>query len=408
MDEKIETLIIGAGSAGLSLSYYLAQMGREHLVLEKSSQVADAWRNRRWDSFTLVTPNWTFRLPGADLGGVDPAGFMGKSEIVRRFEQYEQENHLPVRYNTEVKRVHPFDGPYRYRVFTNGKTYLAKDVVIATGMFQKVKVPAFAAQIPSEITQLTSDAYRNPYDLPPGRVLVVGSAQSGCQIAEELNQAGRKVYLSTSAAGRLPRTYRGMDGFDWLNRVGFFDRTPEMLNSPMERRFIAPHLTGKAGGHTINLHQFCRDGIVLLGHTIGYEDGKLGLAPDLAQNLSKADGFAKNAISQFDAYIEKNALDLPIEEILYLEDGFHLPVTNHLDLKAEGVETIIWATGYLQDYSMFELPLLDAYGFPDAKRGVSRHPGVYFIGVSWMEKFKTGLLFGIAEAAHDLAGRICA
>ena len=288
MNESIETIIIGGGQAGLSLSYYLTQAGREHVILEKSAQVGDAWRNRRWDSFTLVTPNWTFQLPGAAYDGNDPEGFISKSEIVERFEKFEHENHFPVRYSTAVEGVIPSEDNSGYKVVCLGEEFHAKNVVLATGMFQNVKVPAFAAQVPAEILQIPSDSYQNPQRLPPGAVLVVGSGQSGCQIAEELNAAGRKVYLSTGTAGRVRRRYRGKDGVDWLNRIGFFDRTLEMLPSPRDRINAAPHATGKGGGHDINLHAFCRDGIILLGHIQGFEDGKLLINPGLERESDES------------------------------------------------------------------------------------------------------------------------
>lgn len=407
MVEKIETVMIGGGQAGLSLSYYLTQAGREHIVLEKSPQVADAWRNRRWDSFTLVSPNWTFKLPGAEYADSEREGFMPRIEIVRRFEQYEQENHLPVSYSTEVTRVEPIEDHYRYRIFTDTKIFESKNVVIATGLYHKVKIPPYAGKIPQDIHQIPSDAYRNPQTLPPGAVLVIGSAQSGSQIAEELHEAGRKVYLSTCSSGRVPRRYRGIDGFDWLTRVGFFDRTPAMLNSPKDRFFPSPHLSGKGGGHTINLHKFSREGIILLGHTLGFEAGKLVFAPDLKENLAKADGFAANAIKQIDAYVLKNAMDAPEEEVMILDDGFRARVIHSLDLAAEGIGVMIWATGYSNDYSLVQLPLLDSYNYPSADRGVTRYPGLYFLGMNWMNKFKTGFLMGVGESAQYLAEVIC-
>ena len=403
MIEKVETLIIGGGQAGLSLSYYLTHAGREHLVLEKSSQAADAWRNRRWDSFTLVTPNWTFKLPGAEYADSEPNGFMSKHEVIRRFEQYERVNHLPINYSTKVTRVEPVENHNRYRVFTDQRNFECKNVVVATGFYQKVKIPEFARRISPEIKQFTSDKYRNSQTLPPGAVLVVGSGQSGGQIAEELNEAGRKVYLSTSSAGRIPRRYRGRDGYDWLAQIGFFDRTPAMLNSPKERFFTAPHLSGKAGGHEINLHRFSRDGIVLLGHMAGYDDGKLLFAPDLKENLAKSDGFAVNAMKQIDAYIVKNALAAPEEKVTILDDGFKAPLIDSLDIATAGLGVIIWATGYTSDYSLVQLPVLDADHYPDTDRGITRYPGLYFLGMAWMNKFKTGFLMGVGEAAQYLA-----
>ncbi len=403
MVEKMESVIIGGGQAGLSLSYYLTQAGREHIVLEKSSQVADAWRNRRWDSFCLVSPNWTFKLPGAEYADSDPEGFMLKGEILRRFERYEQDNHLPVSYSTEVTRVEPMDDHYKYRIFTDDKVYEAMNAVIAIGLYHKVKIPAFAGQIPADILQIPSDSYRNPQALPPGAVLLVGSAQSGSQIAEELHEADRKVFLSTCSAGRIPRRYRGIDGFDWLTRIGFFDRTPTMLSSPKDRIFGSPHLSGKGGGHTLSLHKFSRDGMILLGHVKGFEDGNLVIAPDLKENLAAADTFAANAIKMIDAYILKTGMDAPVEEVEILDDGFRASVITSLDLAAEGISVIIWATGYSNDYSMVRLPILDAYHYPISDRGVTKHPGLYFIGMNWMNKFKTGFLMGVGEAAQYLA-----
>lgn len=405
MTESIETIIIGAGQAGLSLSHYLNQAGMDHLILEKAPKIADAWRNRRWDSFTLVTPNWTFQLPGAVYDGPDPDGFMTRDQILQRFDQFEREHHFPIQFSTNVSTVDPQDGLHRYRVITNRGTYNARNVVLATGMFQKVKIPPFATQIPENILQIPSDAYKNPQSLPPGAVLIVGSGQSGCQIAEELNASGRKVYLSTSSAGRIRRHYRGKDAVDWLNQIGFFDRVPEMLPSPRDRANAPPHATGKDGGHDINLHTFYREGIILLGHIHGFEDGKLQIKPDLFENLTKADAFATNVLMLIDEFILKRGLDAPVEEISILKDGFQAPIISAVDLAENGIQSIIWACGYSME-NLVHLPVMDSYGFPIANQGVTQYPGLYFLGMPWMNKFKSGLLMGIAESAQYLAEMI--
>jgi putative flavoprotein involved in K+ transport len=242
MAENIHTLVIGGGQAGLSLSYYLSQHGPEHLVLEAALQAGSAWR-KRWDSFTLVTPNWQTRLPGAEYQGLEPDGFMPRDGVIAYLEHYVQHFHLPVRYGVKASQVETQNG--QYQVATESGSYLARNVVVATGLFQTPKVPAFAAQLPSSILQLPSEGYRNPELLPEGAVLVVGSAQSGCQIAEELYQSGRRVYLCVGSAGRVPRRYRGKDSSYWLTKAGFFERTPDKLPSPKAKFAGNPHLSGK-------------------------------------------------------------------------------------------------------------------------------------------------------------------
>lgn len=406
MDESIQTVIIGGGQAGLSLSYYLGQKGCEHVVLEKAAQPGEAWRNQRWDSFTLVTPNWTFRLPGGEYDGDDPRGVMPRQEIVRRFEQYVERNRQPVRYNTCVTSVRPDPSGTGYVLSADGTVYHAKNVVLATGFFQQPRIPAFASSMPPSILQIPSGKYRNPQALPAGAVLVVGSAQSGGQIAEELYQSGRKVYLATGTMTSVPRSYRGKDVFDWLHISGFIDRTPDMLPSPAARSFIAPSITGKNGGHVLNLHQFYRDGVVLLGHARDFVDGKMVFAPDLKENLDKAVQGGAFMLRNIDEYIAKSGLPVPAETLPVERDAYQAPEITQLDLQAEGIQSIIWACGFYFDASPVELPLVDSFGFPLSKRGVTPYPGLYTLGFNWQSKFKSGFLFGVGEDAAELAERL--
>jgi putative flavoprotein involved in K+ transport len=403
--ERVETVIVGSGQAGLATSYYLTQYGRENVVLEQAAQAANVWRSERWDSFALVTPNWALRIPGAEYNGADRNGFLPRDQIVAYFDQYIERFQPPIQYNTRVIAVEPMDSQ-GYRVRTSKGNYEAKNVVIATGFFQKPKLPPFATNLSSGITQFHSSAYRNPESLPQGAVLVVGTGQSGCQIAEELYLHGRKVFLCTGSAGRAPRRYRGKDIIEWLNLVGLFDLTPEQLPPGMRKFDGIPHISGTNGGHTLNLHQFARDGVTLLGHLRDISSDKVTLAPDLYENLAKADQFESEAVNMIDGYIQEKGLDVPTEELPHLHDGFGQPIIEALDLKAEGISTLIWAMGYTFDYSLVKLPVQDSDGFPIQTRGVTHYPGLYFVGMPWMPSERSGFVLGVGDSAKHIASTI--
>ncbi|TFH36175.1 MAG: FAD-dependent oxidoreductase, partial [Anaerolineales bacterium] len=398
MTEKIETIVVGGGQGGLSTSYHLTQQGREHVILEQADKAAKAWRER-WDSFTLITPNWTIRLPGAEYQGDDPDSFTARDDVVAYFSEYIERFDLPIRYGIRVTFVEPIETGYLVR--TDEAEFEAANVVIATGMYQQPKIPPFSSNLSSEILQLHSSEYHNPEALPKGAVLVVGSAQSGCQIAEELYQSGRKVYLSVSSAARVPRRYRGKDVTQWFEELGFYDRTVDQLPSPKAKFGGSVHGTGKDGGHTINLHQYARDGVVLLGHIQSMQEDRIELIPDLMENLANADKFEDDVVKQVDEYIEKTGLDAPLEILPELRDGYEAEVVLELDLKSVGITTVIWATGYKFDFSMVKLPVFDEDGYPVQKRGVTEFPGLYFVGLPFLHTGKSGLLYGVGDdAAH--------
>jgi len=406
MTTYFETIIVGGGQAGLAVSYYLTQQHRPHVVLEQAAAAAEAWRNRRWDSFTLNTPNWQSALPGAELPGSDPDGYLHRDEIVSYFENYIERFHLPVHHGVRVESVDQNQSGTGYVVHTSAGRFEARNVVIATGLYQFPSIPSFSAYLPASIKQIHSDHYRNPQSLPLGSVLVVGSAQSGAQIAEELNQAGRIVYLSTSRAGRVPRRYRGKDANLWHHEMGAYEKTVDQLPSPKAKFASKPHLSGKDGGHTINLHQFARDGIVLLGRAQGVRSHHLLLAPDLKENLAKADKFEADFVNRVDRYIEAHQIDAPLETLPKLRDGYDAPDPAELDLQAASITTVIWATGYKFDFSLVNFPVMDGDGYPIQKRGVSAFPGLYFVGMPWLHNAKSGLLFGLAEDAAHIASTI--
>ena len=405
MTEQIDTIIVGAGQAGLSTSYYLMQQNREHIILEQADWVAVAWRHR-WDSFTLITPNRTVRLPGAEYQGYFPDGFMARDEVIAYFEEYVEQFKMPVRYSTRMTSVEPVEAGYL--VSTDKGEFEAANVVIATGMYQQPRIPLFGANLSAEIDQLHSHDYRNSQALPPGAVLVVGSAQSGCQIAEELYQEGRKVYLSVGRAGRLPRRYRGKDITWWLEEIGFTDKTIDKFPSPKVKFAGSAHGTGKDGGHTINLHQFAKDGVVLLGHIQSIQEDQILLAPDLKENLANADNGEAEIIKGIDTYIEESGLDVPEETLPELKDGYEVEVISELDLKSAGITSVIWATGFKFDFSMVKLPVFDEDGYPVQKRGVTEYPGLYFIGLPFLHNLKSGILAGVGDDAAHVASAIAA
>ena len=403
---RIDTVIVGGGQAGLAISYYLKQEGRDHVVLERAAAVANAWRNQRWDSFTLVTPNFQVRMPGAEYNGTDLYGFMSLAEVVKYFDDYVERFGLPIHFEVEVFSVEKTRRGYL--VSTSEGNYAAKNVVIATGLYQSPKIPHFSRAIPADILQIHSMQYRNPSSLPEGAVLVVGTGQSGAQIAEELYQNGRKVYLSIGSTGRVPRRYRGKDINHWFTLLGKFDTKVEELQTPQAKFDAHPQISGKNGGESLNLHQFARDGVVLLGHARDIQHGRLIIATDLKETLAKVDQFETTALKTVDEYIERMGLSAPLETVPQLRDGYAQEVITELDLKAAGISTVIWATGYAFDFSLVKLPVVDADGYPIQKRGVTRYDGLYFLGMPWLNSRKSGILFGVGDDAAYLAAHMAA
>jgi len=315
------------------------------------------------------------RLPGSPYENKNPDGFMARNEIVSYFESYIKQFMLPVKFGIQVTSVKPIESGYC--VSTDKAEYMSDNIVVAVGLHQRPKMPHFSKKLASDILQIHSSEYKNPDALPNGAVLVIGSAQSGSQIAEELYQNGLKVYLSVSRAGRVPRRYRGVDVTHWMEKMGYFKRTVDELESPKDKFASSAHGTGKNGGHTINLHKFAKDGVVLLGRIEDVEEDCIFLASDLHNNLAKADQFEINFVNEVDNYIETNELDFPTETLPKFINGYEVKEIRELNLHHTGIRSVIWATGYKFDFSWVKQPAFDEDGYPIQTRGVSEFAGLF-------------------------------
>ena len=406
----VDTAVIGAGQAGLAMSWRLGHAGREHLVLDARSTFGGAWQDR-WDEFCLVTPNWSTSLPGFAYDGNDPDGFMPRHEIAARIARYADVIHAPVRLDSRVLRLsrRPLGG---FHLDTTSGPLDANTVVVAVGAFHRPKIPPIGAELPKRLVQVHSHEYRRHQDLPDGAVLIVGSGQSGVQLAEELFAAGRRVYLSVGSAGRIPRRYRGNDTFRWLadlarngDSLGVSLPTVEMLPSPSAKFAGNAGWSGHSGGHDTNLREFSQRGITLLGRIERVEGERLQIGGDLEANLRRADSFFDERFrSLIDRYIEVAGIDAPPDDRVSIDVRPAAP--QRLDLAGAGISTVLWATGYRLDYSWIDLPIFDEYGYPRHKRGVSEIPGLYFAGLLWQHNQLSATLLGATVETEFVAERM--
>ena len=403
MSERHETVIVGGGQAGLAMSHHLSRLGRPHVILERG-RVAERWRSERWDSLTFQFPNWSIRLPGQAYDGGDPDGFATCAEVIAFIERYRQAIRAPVRIGVEVTALSRSATGDALRLETTDGPIEADHVVIATGPYQEPIVPAISRTLPSGVLQVHSSGYRNPGRLPAGAVLVVGSGASGCQIVEDLIAAGRRVYLSVGRHRRFPRRYRGRDMFWWLERLGALDQTLE--ERPEARERPNPLVTGVGGGHEIDLRRYRDDGVVLLGHVAGATGSRLGLADDVESSLAAGDESVALFTRSVDAYIERSGIAAPSEPTSALPTPTGAPSIRELDLEGAGITTVVWATGFRRDFGWVGLPVLDDRGEPVHRRGVTRCPGVYFLGLPWLYTLRSSVLCGVGDDAAHLAEHI--
>jgi putative flavoprotein involved in K+ transport len=397
-------VVVGAGQAGLSMAQALQQRGLRPLVLEQH-RIGYAWDQQRWDSFCLVTPNWQCRLPGFPYDGSDPEGFMPKGEIVAYLQRFAAHVAADVREGVVVERLLRH-GP-GYRLFTSEGELEADHVVVATGGYHRPRRPADAARLPAGVLQLDARDYRNPEALPPGPVLVVGSGQSGSQIAEDLFLAGRQVHLSVGSAPRSPRRYRGRDVVDWLERMGYYAMPISDHADPRLVRSKTNHyLTGRDGGREIDLRLRASQGMQLHGRLAAVTPSRITFANDLAANLDHADAVYCRIRSSIDTWIQEQEIDAPTEAP-YSPCWQPGPEQDPgLDLNRHPLAAVIWCTGYSSDFRWIDVPVFDGAGHPAHDRGVTQSAGLYFIGLPWLHTWGSGRFCGVAEDASYLAGLI--
>ncbi len=402
--EAIETVIVGGGQAGLAMSYQLSQLGREHVVLERH-RVAERWRSERWDSLCFQAPNWNVRLPGYALQGVDPDAFAPKDVIASFIVSYAAHTKAPLRCGVAATALRQKSGSQRLIVETCKGSIEAKNVVVATGPYQR---PAGSLPIDFDVYQLHSSQYRNPRVLPPGAVLVIGSGNSGCQIAEELCDAGRNVFLSVSSHQRTPRRYRGKDFIWWNLALGDADAIVSGEHKAQGSRLM----TGAGGGHDIDPRTLARDGVVLLGRVQGDAgSGRLSIAADLDANLVRGDASVATLVRRCDEYAARHGLALPPSDPPPAPSPEPNEVTEpirKLDLKKRGITTILWANGSHCDFSWIDAPIAANGRLPKHTRGTTSVPGLYFLGLPWLHKWKSAFLFGVGEDAEYLSLQIAA
>ncbi len=404
VNPRTSVAVVGGGQAGLAMSYCLKKRHIDHVVFERR-RVGHEWRERRWDSFCLVTPNWQCRLPGFGYAGDEPHGFMKRDQIVRYLEDYAASFEPPLLEEVAVLGVRrgPAGG---FEMKTANGDIDAEQVVVATGGYHSPAFPRIAERFPEFLRQIHSCEYKNPGSLVEGGVLVVGTGQSGCQIAEDLHLAGRRVHLCVGGAPRTARRYRGRDVVEWLDSMGYY--AMPVHEHPLKDRVRAKanhYVTGRDGGRDIDLRKFALEGMRLHGRLVNVRDGALELAPDLAHNLDQADAVSESIKSSIDKFIAAQGIDAPTEA-RYVPPWRPGDDVGELNLREAGIGTVIWCTGFRSDYCWLEVPVFDGAGYPSHQRGVTSAAGLYFVGLPWLHTWGSGRFSGVAQDADYIAEHI--
>ena len=401
--ETVDTLVVGGGQAGLAMSEHLSKCGVPHLVLERD-RIAERWRSERWDSLVANGPAWHDRFPGMEFPNAGPDAFIGKEKVADYFVAYADMIAAPIRCGVEARKVERLVGRPGFRIETSDGVIEARSVVAATGAFQHPVIPAVVPEDAGPM-QIHSSAYRNPGQLPKSAVLVVGSGSSGVQIADELQRAGRRVYLSVGPHDRPPRAYRERDFCWWLGVLGKWNAQAPAPGT--EHVTIA--VSGARGGQTIDFRRLAAQGMTLVGRTESCRHGVMTFAPDLAKNIARGDANYMSVLDEADAYVARNGLDLPPEPEARKIGPDPQCMTDPilaLNLAEAGIGSIIWATGFTVDYNWLKVDVFDEKGKPKHQRGVSTEPGIYFLGLPWQSRRGSSFIWGVWHDAQHVADHI--
>ncbi len=405
MKTHYEVIVIGGGQSGLSMSYLLREKEIEHVVLEKR-RIADSWRSFRWDTFCLVTPNWQCNLPGYSYSGDDPYGFMVKDQIVAFLEKYVESFEPPVIEGVEVFSVAQKGDNGWFKLETSQGDLFARQVVVCIGNYHSAPIPKMAEKFPQHIVHVHSALYKNPGELPAGEVLVVGTGQSGSQIAEDLHLEGRKVHLCVGNAPRCARLYRGKDVVEWLDKMRYYDLPVEKHPEGEGVREKTNHyVTGRDGGREIDLRKFALEGMQLYGPLTDADQERLTFDPKLRENLDNADRVSENIKMKIDRYIAENGVEAPVEPP-YLPLWQPAVEVTEISLEGSGITSVVWCIGFGHDFSWIKLPIHDQRGFPIHKRGVTEIPGLYFLGLTWQNTWGSARFSGVGKDAEYLLANI--
>jgi putative flavoprotein involved in K+ transport len=401
---SLDTIVIGAGQAGLAVSRCLSDRSVDHVVLERG-RVADRWRTERWDSLRLLTPNWMSRLPSWSYDGPDPDGFMTAIEVADFFARYARSSDAPVEEQSAVESLR-FDGE-EYELRTTDASWTAARVVIATGWCDRPAIPAMAGELSPDVRQLAPNRYRNPGSVPDGGVLVVGASATGVQLADELRSAGRDVVLAVGRHSRLPRRYRGMDIFWWLDRIGIRDKTIDEMPDPVRARHEPSlQLVGGPDRRSVDLTTLQDAGVQIAGRVVGMDGRHVRFAEDVNHTVTEADRRMRRVLAEIDRHIDETGL---ADEVLAPEAMAPVrpaPAPDRLDLRDRGITSVVWATGHRRTYPWLHVPVLDEHGEIRNARGVTPVPGLYVLGQHFQHARNSDSIDGVGRDAEFVADHL--